>query len=1125
MILKEIRRAALMLPQLYFDNVGSHLYSFLLYILCTAPMYTLSSGRVRFGAFELDLSTGELRSIKAPDPNNRVLLREQVFQVLRMLLEREGKIVTREEIKSGLWPNDTVVDFDQSINATIKALRRALGDSADNPRYIETLARRGYRLMVTTEYLESAPGIAPGEAAEAPLQSSSLTGKKVSHYRVLDVIGGGGMGMVFKAEDLKLGRLVALKFLPEEFAGDAFALKRFEREAQTASALSHPNICTIYEIEEHEGQPFIAMELLQGENLRDHLSASKQKRLPLPELLGISAQICDGLQAAHDKGIIHRDVKPANIFLCKSGTVKILDFGLAKLAGSDVVLDSAEAVRATERATPSTESLTKALTRTGTTAGTAQYMSPEQVRHEELDTRSDLFSFGLVVYEMACGQRAFTGQTLVEVHEAILHQPPAPARARNPVLPRSLDLVLAKALEKDRNRRYQSATALKDDLKRITREVHPARRWTRRALAAGALLAVGALSVWRYEVYRHRITLAPTDTIVLADVDNRTNDPVFDDALNNALRYEMEQTPYLNVLGLDKAYASMGQLKLAPTTRITPGIARQICSKTNSKMVVSDSIADAGNRYQLEMRAVDCGSGATLAEEQEDINSRNEVVHELGVTAVRLRSKLREPSDSLARFNQPLEKALSASPEALQAGTQGAKLYLAGDAEGALKLNQQAVELDPNFALMYWRMGAAYLFLGNTELSAASYTHAYQLRDRLTERDRLNNEIDYYGRVTGDWEKEYSSVLRFLEVFPRDVLAHANLRAAFVHLGQPDRAADEAAETARLRPSPYYFGSAIQSIRFASRFNEAKSWLAQADTLKLDNSLIRRERLIVAFATGDRDNVEKILKEEERGGYREDFLYEHSLIEIQQGRFRSAERLRLQALGRTSKASNADWWVVFSALEDAEVGNDVQARRYEGKAAGSPLDRNSKIALALALARSGRTAEAGKLVDQISAERPEDTLVQHYFIPTIRAAIKLRQHDPAAAIDLLRGTAKYDLAFTGSFDSVYPAYIRGLAYVGVGDGQSAVAQFRKLIDNPGFSVRHVIGPLARLQLGRAQKMMGDNASARKSYEEFLSIWKDADADVPIYRQAKAEYAQLQKHRSPDAMTTASRSAK
>jgi DNA-binding winged helix-turn-helix (wHTH) protein len=767
-------------------------------------MDTISSGRILFGAFELDLSTGELRSIEAPDPKV-VVLREQVFQVLRLLLEREGKIVTREEIKSRLWSDDTIVDFDHSINATIKTLRRALGDSADNPRYVETLARRGYRLMPAIEYLEAVPETAPVE-------------------------------------------------------------------------------------------------------------------------------------------------------------------------------------------------------------------------------------------------------------------------------------VIAKAL--------------------------PPRGRTRWAWVTGVLIAIGALGVWRYEVYRHPITLAPTDTIVLADIDNRTNDPVFDDALNTALRYEMEQTPYLNLLGLDKTYATLGQLQLAQTTKITPEIAREICGKTNSSMVISDSIADAGNRYHMEMRALDCGSGATLAVAQQDSNSRNEVVHELGVTALRLRKKLGEPSDSLVRFNQPLEKALSASLDALQAATQGAKFYLAGDAEGALKLDRQAVELDPNFALGYWRMGATCLFLGNTELSAASYTRAYQLRDRLTEKDRLNNEIDYYGRVTGDWEKEYSSVLRVLEIFPRDVLAHANLRAAFMYLGQPDRAADEAAETARLRPSPYYFGSAIQSIRFASRFSEAKSWLAKADALKLDNSLIRRERLIVAFATGDRDNVEKILKQEEQGRYREDFLDEHSSIDIQQGRFHFAERRRLEAFGQTPKAKNADSWMVLSALEDAEVGMDVQARHYESKAAASPLDRNKKIVLALALARSGRTAEADRLADQISAERPEDTLVQHYLIPTIRAAIKLQQHDPAAAIDLLSGTVKYDLAFTGSFESVYPAYIRGLAYLGLGDGQSAAAQFQKLIDNPGFSVRHVIGPLARLQRGRAQKMMGDNAAARKSYEEFLNIWKDADPDIPLYRQARAEYAQL-----------------
>jgi len=636
-----------------------------------------------------------------------------------------------------------------------------------------------------------------------------------------------------------------------------------------------------------------------------------------------------------------------------------------------------------------------------------------------------------------------------------------------------------------------------------------ARFRSRKRFAAVALLAVIAAAFWWYGSYRSRVELSATDTIVLADVKNETGDPVFDDALDTALRYEMDQTPYLNILGMDKVLGTLAQLNLPPTTKLTPEVARQICGKTNSKLVISQSISDAGNGYHLQMRALDCGSGATLAQEQAEIGKRDEVVHELGITAARLSAKLGEPSGSLARFNQPLAKALSPSLEALQAATQGLKLSLAGDAQGGLKLFQRAVELDPNLAVAYGRLGATYLFLGNTELSEAAYTRAYQLRDRLTEKGRLGAEINYYSTVIGDWEKEYSSALRFLEIFPRDVFGHVNLREAFVHLGQPDRAADEAAEVARLRPSAYYFGSAIQSIRFASRFNEAKSWLAKADALKFDSSLIRRERLIVAFATGDRDNVEKILQQEEQGKYREDFLYEHALIEIQRGRFQSAERLRLQTLGPTPKASNADSWVIPAALEDAEVGKDAQARRYESKAAASSLDRNDKIALAQALARSGRTAEASTIADQVSAERPEDTLVQHYFVPTIRAAIKLRQHDPATAIDLLRGTAKYDLAFTG-FDYLYPAYIRGLAYLDLGDGPSAAAQFQKLIDNPGFSVRHVTGALAWLQLGRAQKMMGDGAAARKSYETFLDFWNNANPDIPIYQQAKAEYAKLRK---------------
>ncbi len=766
-------------------------------------MHTLQSGHVRFGAFELDLSTGELRSIEALDPNSKILLREQVFLVLRMLLEREGKIVTREEIKGRLWPDHTIVDFDRSINATIKALRRALGDSADDSRYIETLARRGYRLMPTIEYLASAPGIAP------------------------------------------------------------------------------------------------------------------------------------------------RDV---------------------------------------------------------------------------------------------------------------------------------------------------------------TAETHPAKRPNRRAFATVALLVLGAVGVWRYEIYRHRITLAPTDTIVLADVDNRTSDPVFDDALNTALHHEMDQTPYLNLLGLGKTHATMAQLKLPPT-RITAEIARQICSKTNSKMVIADSIADAGNGYRLEMRALDCGSGATLVEEGTDIGARNQVVHELGATAARLRREVGEPAKSLARFNQPLEIATSASLEALQTGTEGWKLFLAGNPQAALPLLQRGVELDPDFAILYEEIGDANAALTRYDLMATGMTRAYQLRDRMTEKDRLNTDYLYYSHATGELDKAYSALLRALEIFPRDAVFHNNLAHTLLALGQLTRAADVEDETARLQPSPLHFSSAAGANLNASRFKEAESWLALAEAAKFDSLNLRILRSRLAFIQGNRAALDQAFNREAPVPglviiFRERY-------EALQGHLGSSDR-QLQVSKRSLDPGNISRALLLSALQNAEAGKAIQARNSEDEAFQSKLTQGQRMTLALSLARSGRTDEANRIADEVSQESPLDTIVQKYLVPTVRAAVKLQERDPEAAIELLRETVQYDLAYTQSFDYLYPAYIRGLAYLESGDGRSAAREFQKLIDNPGLCGEFITGALARLQLGRARRLMGDNASARKSYEEFLSIWKDADPDLPVYRQAKAEYAQLRK---------------
>ena len=631
-----------------------------------------------------------------------------------------------------------------------------------------------------------------------------------------------------------------------------------------------------------------------------------------------------------------------------------------------------------------------------------------------------------------------------------------------------------------------------------------------RALAAGAVLALVALSTWRYEVYRHRITLAPADTIVLADADNRTSDPVFDGAFNTALRYEFEQTPYLNLLELDKSYATLGQLKLPPTTKITPDIARQICTKTNSKMVIADSIADAGNGYHLEIRALDCGSGATLAAEATDISTRNQAVHELGVTAARLRRKLGEPAESLARFNQPLEIATSSSLEALQTGNEALKIFLDGNPEVALSMFQKEIELDPNLAITYEGIGAANGALFHYDLMAASWKHAYELRDRMTEKDRLNIEYLYYDSVTGELDKAYSALTRALELFPRDVFFNNNMAMVLRELGQLERAADFENETARLQPSALYFAWAASANISASRFKEARSSLAQADALKFDSLGLRMQRFRLAFFEGDRETLEHIFDGEAHGPNRVVFLREKSVIEGQQGHFDSADRLELQASKLPSDPAHVSFALVFSALRNAEAGRAIQARKTQDQALQGKLERNNKMILALSLARSGRTGEASRLADEVSREAALDTLVQKYLVPTVRAAVKLQQHDPAAAIDLLRGTVPYDLAFTRSFDYLYPAYIRGLAYLELGDGRSAAGEFQKLIDNPGVCREFITCPLARLQLGRAQRLMGDNADARESYEEFLSIWKDADLDVPIYRQAKAEYAQLKK---------------
>jgi eukaryotic-like serine/threonine-protein kinase len=1075
----------------------------------TSPMDEASS-RVRLGSFELDLESGELKSVGEAASDAPTLLREQPFQVLRMLVERGGKIVTREEIKKRLWPNDTIVDFDQSINAAVRVLRRALGDSADNPAYIETLARRGYRLRAPVQWLAptSEPSRPKAAATNAPVVSG-LVGKRVSHYRVIEVIGGGGMGMVYKAEDIKLGRRVALKFLPEELAGDPINLRRLEREAQTASALNHPNICTIYEIEEFQGQPFIVMELLDGDSLHHRLSSPQAEPFPLAEFFDIALQVCDGLQAAHDKGIIHRDIKPANIFLTRLGAAKILDFGLAKLSEPAERAEHADGDSSHREQSDRTQIT---LTRTGSPIGTAGYMSPEQVRGEKLDARTDLFSFGLVMYEMATGRRAFAGKTAAVVHDAILNHLPPAVHDLNPVLPRGLDAVISRALQKDRSRRFQSAVEIRKALEDVRSEFgHTKTAYTRRALAAAAALAILAAGVWKgVGSSRNGFTLLPSDTVVLADITNNTGQSVFDTASYMALQLAFEQTPYLDVMALDKVTATLRLLNLPERTRVTPEVALQVCRRTNSRIAVASSIAEAGNHFRVGLKAVDCRSGVEVAEIEEDAGGRNDVINALGSTTVKLREKLGEPADSIARFSTPLGEATSRSPEAMQLLTEGYRSHLGGDFLGALGFYDRAVEIDPSFALAHIARSAAYSNGGADARAAEAAAQAFELRSRMTEPGRLHVEEQYYAEVTGEQQKSCEVLQRWVGTFPHSFIAYNNLGRCLGLLGQVDQALAAMREAARLQPSTRAYKNLMEACVWANRFDEAQSTYEDAVSHHFDGQELRGVRGLLAFLQRDA----RAMQEQwdwaagKRGAeYR--MLAGKADVEAYYGHFRTAQETRERAEALAASEGTSAQYAFFGALDEAAAGYRDRPHRLAARNSNG-RDQSVRARAALILAETGDVGLAERIADALDRDSPLNTVVQNFYLPTIRASMELRANEPAKAVETLRPTAMYEFIQADGFNMLWPAYVRGLAYLKMGEGALAAAEFQKLLDHPGAVGTSVTGALSRLQLARSRRLSGDRASARKLYEDFLDLWKDADPDIPAYREAKAEYAALLK---------------
>jgi eukaryotic-like serine/threonine-protein kinase len=1070
------------------------------------PTVKAGSARVRIGSFELDLRSGELGSLAPDGAANKTVLREQPFQVLRMLVEREGKIVTRSEIKKTLWPNDTVVDHDHIINVAIGVLRRALGDAADSPRYIETLSRRGYRLLPPVEWLHSN---APAAAVEATPETSplaDLTGKRVCQYRVLEVLGGGGMGMVYKAEDLKLGRRAALKFLPEELAGDPLALQRLEQEAQTASALNHPNICTIYDIEDYQGQPFIAMELLEGETLQQHLAASAPNAIPVLSLIDIAMQVCLGLEAAHGKDIVHRDIKPANIFLTKQGPVKLLDFGVAKVLANGAVHGVGVGANRGKGLPPSVR---PNLTRTGVTVGTTGYMSPEQIRHEELEGRSDLFSLGMVLYEMATGHRAFMGDTAVVVQEAILTETPPSVDTLNPEMPGSLAAVIRKALEKDRSQRYQTAAAMRHDLERVRGMLLQSdrRRMRRWVPAAAAVLAIAGALAWSLARRSTGVTVSADDTIVIAHLTNATGDRAFDEALYTALRIAFEQTPYLNVLADDKVSEALSGVGIDGSTGVTPDVALQVCRRTGSRIVVAPAIADAGNRLSLELRAIDCRSGSTISQIQNEAASREGVIAALGIAALQLRREIGEPESSLASYNAPLQSATSSSPDALELLTLGYRRQLAGSAREAIPFYQRAVQVDPNFALAQAALSTASANVYETALAAAAGLKAFEQRGRMTAPVRFNVESTYHREVTGDWEQSCDVLTRWVQAFPHDVIARNNFALCLSVLGQQDRALGEAREAARLYPATHTYGAWVYLSVIAERLSDAQATMDEAIRRSFNSTTIRDLRVLLAFLRKDDVAMQQQWAWGIGKADGQQLFVGKALVEAYRGQFDAAHRSVDTATALAGTAPNTiDGGVLDVALMRIEVGLPLT----RSPAVDPTQTLPSRLLGTLLLARAGRREEAMKAADELRQDHPSNTVVQQYGLPLIEAAVKLRSSDGAGAVAVLEPVKRYDLADTQVLPALYPSYLRGLAYLQTGDNAAAATEFQKILAHPGLVRRQVIGALSGLQLARAQRAMGDGSAARNSYEAFLALWQNADSDVPLYREAKAEYEALRR---------------